>query len=433
MCGLLGFLNKSPGVDKEYRDWFENMLIVDTLRGWDGTGIAAFPKKGGTTFIYKKPIPGWDFIQTHVWDNIRNNYFDYDMIIGHNRLATHGKQIEKHTHPFSEDNVVLVHNGVITNHYKFANAPVDSQAIAISLSKADNCKEVLEAIDGSFAFVWFDYRDQLLRFARNNTRPLWLAFDERSNGIMWASERWMLEGIANRVGLKLSKVEEIPAFTILEFNYASETLGIPNAIPFKEYQLPKPQLPQYQAPANYNISNNGTLPLGILRGDMVLFYISAINSHKGGKYVTVDGDPVNKEWMFTVKSYNANPELFEKFNLEEDYHKIFCGIVERGNSYYKKGQVEENIVVEFVREANDKDIAEVNAVLKERAMSKSIYVRGPDYAYIPLEEYSALVADGCSMCATKLYRHDADSLHWTSDEKPICSSCVKEWRIKSTV
>lgn len=431
MCGLLGYFNKSPADSKEYRDWFESMLVVSTLRGWDGTGVAAFPIKGGQTFIYKKPIPGWDFVQSHVWNTIRTNHYDYDMMIGHNRAATHGKAIERHTHPFNEDNIVLTHNGVITNAYKLNNAVVDSQAVAIALNGEDDFVDILEKLDGSFALVWFDYRDQKLRFARNKERPLWLGYDEKKNGILWASEKWALEGIAYRHGLKLSSVVDVSPNLVLEFKYDSEKLEEATTVPFENYS---PKLLPARTGNDYSQNTTKTgrtfdyaMPDGMRRGDLILFNISLVNLHKTGKFATIEGDPVDPLHDFIVKCYNVKYDMVENFDFGNDGYKVYCGTVDRAYTTVKNNIIEHNIILDDVKEATQEDIKRVDDQYSlDDKMTEMVI--GPDNTLIHVDYFKQLIADGCTMCAMKLRKSDANSISWTADKRPICRSCVKDWK-----
>ena len=96
-------------------------------------------------------------------------------LIGHNRLATTGSEKEnKNNHPFETSNLMLVHNGVISNHDSLkGNFALDypeetDSAIIIHLMEAyleqdysieDAIKETAESLQGSYSVMVYHKPD----------------------------------------------------------------------------------------------------------------------------------------------------------------------------------------------------------------------------------------------------------------------------------
>ena len=205
MCGLVGMAGATITADElKYMKW---ALISDTIRGAHSTGVAAV---GADTkpYIHKQAIPGWDFVDSQGYKTIEkalSKYKENVAVLGHNRYATMGKITAQTAHPFRHNHVTGVHNGTLYWHEHLAGGrgakfDVDSEAIIFALG-ANNADpvDVLEALDGAYALVWYDDRDKTINFARNEERTLFLAFDRGSHTMLWASEKGMLEWLIEHV------------------------------------------------------------------------------------------------------------------------------------------------------------------------------------------------------------------------------------------
>lgn len=201
MCGIVGFISrKDLGSTNSCNRAFSELLVIDTLRGFDSTG-----------FVYKADDDKGVKVVKHVGTaaQVLDMYKDRMNVvgparfaIGHNRAATVGGVNEELAHPFEMGDVVGVHNGTISNWRSLFDSTQssDSQAFYSSLSKlpADDesvIKLLSTIMTGAYAFVWYDGRSEEVRFARNNDRPLY--FLNSDEGLLWASEKRMLEFIVN--------------------------------------------------------------------------------------------------------------------------------------------------------------------------------------------------------------------------------------------
>ena len=174
MCGIVGIISKSKHrFDNKSLDAFELMLFVDTIRGEDSTGVFLVTNEGNVE-IAKQVGDGAQFIRTKEWKEIRSKAFQKGWaLIGHNRKATRGSITDENAHPFwVEEKTVLVHNGSITGHKKFADVEVDSHAIAHHITNSVGKEKALKEIDGAFALVWHDVQNKVLNVIRNDEWPL---------------------------------------------------------------------------------------------------------------------------------------------------------------------------------------------------------------------------------------------------------------------
>lgn len=152
------------------------MLWNGLLRGEESTGIYS-PKNNivkSTEIVYK-------FLKKQ---EIKEDNF----LIGHVRSATYGTVIKNNAHPFNEGNVVLAHNGTLSNYIdllrkynlKWAKFDVDSHVVCGSLNEAQNF-EPLGEIDGPAAFLIADKNTpNILYVFRNTHRPLYYGFIDKS-------------------------------------------------------------------------------------------------------------------------------------------------------------------------------------------------------------------------------------------------------------
>tara|TARA_R100000742_G_C4261662_1_gene79463 strand:- start:68 stop:1060 length:993 start_codon:yes stop_codon:yes gene_type:complete len=106
-------------------------------------------------------------------------------LIGHNRLATTGcEKNNKNNHPFETSNLMLVHNGVISNHsslkgnFALDYAEETDSAIIIHLIEAyleqdysieDAIKETAESLQGSYSVMVYHKPDDRIFYFKNSS------------------------------------------------------------------------------------------------------------------------------------------------------------------------------------------------------------------------------------------------------------------------
>jgi len=198
-CGIVG----AAGVlNNKEKDAVRDLLIMDALRGKHSTGLIAVNKAGEATYA-KKAVTPYDFLDmASVYKKF--NAFDNRVLVGHNRYATKGAINNTNAHPFSHGDITGVHNGTIRKQHRLVDHKdfeVDSENIIHSLNKVGE-DETVKNLEGAYALVWWNNKEQRLKFLRNSERPLFFTASEDAKTIYWASEKYMLKAALHRNGLK---------------------------------------------------------------------------------------------------------------------------------------------------------------------------------------------------------------------------------------
>ena len=226
MCGLVGVAGKLTS--KEERA-LKELLVVDSIRGQHSTGIASVNTKGETAIVKQAVAPN-DFFQWQPFKNVLTK--QNNVLIGHNRWATKGAVNNINAHPFECGDIIGVHNGTLHNQKllpNHADFEVDSENIMHSIDQL-GVEATHEVLDGAFALVWWDVREEKLHFLRNKERPFFYTFNKENNVIFWASEKWMLSGV---LGRKEINIEHGP---ILETSVNTEyVIDVPIEANWKDY------------------------------------------------------------------------------------------------------------------------------------------------------------------------------------------------------
>ena len=209
MCGIVGVAGT---LGKTEEDAFQDLLVIDSIRGEDSTG-AAFISRQNDVDVVKTVGDPYQLIDTvrYTACTRRAN----KCIIGHNRSATVGKVVRKNAHPFEFFNLVGVHNGTLTNKYVLKDShqfDTDSEALYSNISRF-GVENVVPDVNGAYTLVWYHIQDNTINFLRNKERPLFYAFTADEKAVFWASEIWMLLGAMHRRGIKPKEVLELPIDT----------------------------------------------------------------------------------------------------------------------------------------------------------------------------------------------------------------------------
>lgn len=201
MCGIVGIAGKF----NKKKDIMKFLLTVDATRGVDGAGIAGFDYDDKCSlnekYLFKTVGHCFNLLESREFTKFVD---DCDVMLGHNRATSVGKSNYEGCHPHKFDNIVGVHNGTLSLFYE-SNYPgcnsyqTDSQWIFATINKS-NIVNTVKHMSGSYALVWVNKQKGTINFLRNKERPLWIM--ESDEGIMWASENWMLASAMAKFDIK---------------------------------------------------------------------------------------------------------------------------------------------------------------------------------------------------------------------------------------
>ena len=193
MCGVIGVAIRDA--TKEDVALIYRLFTETEIRGKHATGMSFLSRNEFLTF--RLGIPVQQFL-----DRIEMNHIiDHDgsiFMIGHIRYSTSDL---RYNQPFYNENLSIVHNGVISQEdkskWKYETETAnDSELI---LRSYEHGKHPLEDFRPSSMAVWALHSNQVLEWYRNEARPLW--YTKVPRGVIVTST----QDIARRAGLEGSK------------------------------------------------------------------------------------------------------------------------------------------------------------------------------------------------------------------------------------
>lgn len=238
-CGLIGF----TGTKKVNTDKLGLLMLHNSLkRGEDNTGLYSIE-----TGTVKSALKAEEFLGTYDLPKTK-------LFIGHVRKASVGSKLEKNAHPVEFDNIVLAHNGTLTNHHELCRTngysfhtdfDTDTQVLAQLM---DNCSKsesgrftILSEYTGFAALLFTDKRDKDVLYAyRNDDRPLFNGLT--AEGMYFSS----MEESLKIIGCK--DIKEVSPYYVHAFkhgtplssvSYPKKTVPISSAITNVTYKAGK--------------------------------------------------------------------------------------------------------------------------------------------------------------------------------------------------
>ena len=185
MCGIVAAVSKSN---------ISNVLVEGLkhleYRGYDSSGIAFI--KNNNIKSYKKEGKVSELAKS------LDQKLNATIGIAHTRWATHGKPLEKNAHPhISEDNIAIVHNGIIENYKEIQNkflqdtvlqSDTDSEILAHLINyyvKKNNFLDsvllALKEVRGSYAIAVIEKNNPDKIIVARNGSPLLIGLGDEAN------------------------------------------------------------------------------------------------------------------------------------------------------------------------------------------------------------------------------------------------------------
>jgi hypothetical protein len=137
------------------------------------------------------------------------------VFIGHNRQASIGAINNDNAHPFSGDNIALVHNGtsgevfdlISDEAYEKMEGETDSEAMMLHFNEVGPRHiETWQELD-SYAVVMYENKTDCVYFARDDKRPMAIFDLRKKYGIrVFASTHEIAENAFRDVGLNPEKI-----------------------------------------------------------------------------------------------------------------------------------------------------------------------------------------------------------------------------------
>ncbi len=187
MCGIF-CSNSSDGVKK---DIIKGLHFLE-YRGYDSAGLAFIQK------AQLKVIKALGKV-SNLEEKINSTLDDGKIGIGHTRWATHGKVSLNNSHPISNQEIAVVHNGIIENYKEIKNrltklnyefkGDTDTEVILNLLqyyidskcSYLEAFKKTINEIEGNYAVSVIFFHEKNTIFCTKNGSPLSIGLGESGN------------------------------------------------------------------------------------------------------------------------------------------------------------------------------------------------------------------------------------------------------------
>lgn len=423
MCGCVGMAGAS---NKQNDNIMNTLLILDSLRGVDSTGIAAIMSDGNVT-VAKQLGNAYELLGSHSYTKAMGRL--NRAVIGHNRYATQGGVNKRNAHPFEFDTLVGVHNGTLTNKWQLENAKdftVDSENLYHHIDKL-GLHHAMGVAKGAWSLVWWDKVGETLNFLRNKERPMWMCFSEDEKTMFWASERWMLEIATSREGVKITEcvttdVDKKYSFFISEDRVIHKPVVSSHPSRAVEYQMPPAIIPpQFVKRAETPLKLvEVTTPL-VDKESIVLELLSTHKDRFGGEYyVCFDRNhPTHSIRLYIGR--NDQPQIIGS--------EILCDI---SPVKYTEASSTGKDKVEYYKVINSSviysDIAEFEEKEDDAATNNSVeYFLNPKGNKIVSDDWDAKHGT-CAFCTG--YVDPRADFRFTPEGESICHECVKDPELK---
>ena len=451
MCGIVGYIrptDKTTAAANDWRLFMKHSLVLDTIRGDDATGIffKGAGKQGKSGWL-KNAVAGQAFINTPEYTAFEKSLREQWFVMGHNRAATVGGLGTASAHPFSEGDVTMIHNGTLTSTHtlpksqKELGVDVDSHAVChnLALVAPNEVEDVISKIDGAFALVWYDRRDESLNICRNSDRPYHMG-QARDGTIYMASEAGLLRWMDTKLRLSIGEIVQPTAGTHLKFKKGTMVPEV------QEYKLlPKKYYDHNQQHAGYG-------------GNWYRGRPSAVTTH------TTTSNAYQPDTILVNSKWEAIPDQLQQDLLEQGYSikdryafTPVADITKVGKKRTVAGHLDSLSVTALVQNtfqsvvdnqfdnrwlvkpigikySGDEIVVICRLVNSNTTFNSEVFSipdgnkDDDDVLYVGTEiatkkEWLEAVKGGCLWCGD-LFTDDLQ-VSWTMDKEPVCDDCLQ--------
>lgn len=237
MCGIVALIRNSKTISSEVCTAFEQMWWGTQLRGLNGSGVFQVSEDGKISAEKSAFTPDYAIYEKNIKPIVAN--IDVSpFTVAHCRAATRmpakvdEKWLKNNAHPFSHENITLVHNGYFSyvGHVHKDAHEVDSGAFTCAVADKGIDKALDDAY-GAYALVFYDSETKQLNLVRNNDRPLWRLI--HPIGHIYISEPdlalWIFKRLKMPAPTAIEEVatEQLIQYDLLNLNYKTRPLEKP--------------------------------------------------------------------------------------------------------------------------------------------------------------------------------------------------------------
>lgn len=436
MCGIFGYWSKEGNKSWINRkNFIQQTVYAGTVRGNDGTGLAfvrdKFEDDKENIVIYKKPIPGYDFLNLKPLDKYWNTLSDYKVVIGHNRHATQGTAITANTHPFQHKHITLVHNGHITSGldidkdwYKFA---VDSEFICHAIAE-HGYAAVLPKLNGAAALAWYDSVEDALFLYRNKERSLYFTEVKGEETILFATELPMIKWLADRNGIELDKFWDVGEDQVLIFKDKKDVKAIkidrPKPAKVLTYQ-PRDSKGKYNAKGGFTKKESEDFLAGKgLRIGLEIEFVfdEVVANHEKSRHGILSGYMQDAPYLDVVSQGVA----LDTYTRDEILKGTIYWVQQSPRGWHSLAvrEIKTTGIKATSYKRQDKNTQVIITEALKDTTKGEVPVIGPNGRLIPLSVYKDYTKHGCCKCSCDIITEDAKLIDWVGNS-PVCAWCAR--------